>query len=154
MVSPVTASVEVSSATTAVNNASTNGEATAPPSKSKRSRKHSGDASKNTRAPYSNPSPKPTTCKSKYKNWKVEPFKSALARAVEEKLKGLDPQLVSGDVIIPGGTIRDHIKSVKAEAEKLGVLSLLYLKDFCRTENTKMITSELDRDYIQELITL
>ena len=40
MVSPFTASVEVASATTAVNNASTNGEATDPPSKSKRSRKH------------------------------------------------------------------------------------------------------------------
>ena len=43
---------------------------------------------------------------------------------------------------------------MKAEAEKLGVLSLLYLKDFCRTDKTKMLTSKLDRDYIQELITL
>ena len=63
MVSLVTVSAAVDSATTAVNAASTNGEAIAPPSKSKRSRKHSGDASKNTRAPYSKPAPKPTTRK-------------------------------------------------------------------------------------------
>ena len=37
---------------TAVNTASTNGEATSPPSKSKQSRKHSGDAPKNTHATY------------------------------------------------------------------------------------------------------
>ena len=46
MVSPVTSSATVVSATTAVNTASTNMEATAPPPKTKRSRKHSGDASK------------------------------------------------------------------------------------------------------------
>ena len=34
------------------------------------------------------------------------------------------------------------------------MLPLLYLKDFFRTEKTKMLTSELDCDYIQELITL
>ena len=105
MVSPVTASAAVASATTSVNTASTNREATAPPSKSKRSRKHSGDASKNTCAPYSKPAPKPTTHKRKYNNLKIEPFKSALARAAEAKLKVLDPQLASGDIIIPGGTI-------------------------------------------------
>ena len=154
MVSPVTASAAVASTTTAVNTASTNGEATASPSKSKRSRKHSGDASKNTCAPYSKPASKPTTRKIKYSNWKVEPFKSALARAVEEKLTGLEPQLSVGDIIIPGGTIRDCIKSIKAEAADMGVSSLLYLKDSCRTEKTKMMTSKLDCDYIQEQITL
>ena len=71
MVSPVTASVAVASATTAVNTPSTNGEATAPPSKSKRSRKHSGDDAKNTHAPYSKLAPKTTTCKSKYNNFKA-----------------------------------------------------------------------------------
>ena len=65
MVCPVTASASVASATTAVNNASTNGDNTAPPSKSKRLQKHSGGASKNARAPYSKPAPKPTTLKSK-----------------------------------------------------------------------------------------
>ena len=35
----------------------------------------------------------------------------------------------------------------------MGGSSLLYLKDFCRTEK-KIMTSELDREYIQELITL
>ena len=149
MVYPVTASTPVASSTTAFNTASTNGGATVPPSKSKRSRKHSGDTSKNTRAPYSKPAPKPTTRKSKYNNWKAEPFKSALACAFEAKLKGLDPQLASGYIILPGGTIQDRIKSVKAEAEKLVVSSLLYLKDLCHTEKTKMLTSGLDRDYIQ-----
>ena len=43
---------------------------------------------------------------------------------------------------------------MKAEADMLGVLSLLYLKDFCRTNKTEMLNSELNRDYIQELITL
>ena len=103
IVSPVTASTAVTSATNAANTASTNGEATAPPSKYKRSRKHSGDASKNTRAPYSKLAPKLTTRKRKYNNWKLEPFKSALDRAVGEQLKGLDPQLASGYIIIPGG---------------------------------------------------
>ena len=120
MVSPVTASAAVISSTTAVNIASTNGEATAPPSKYKRSQKHSGDASKNTRTPYSKPSPKQNIRKSKYNNWTVEHFKSALARAVKAKLKGLAPQLASGDIIIQGGTIRYRIKYARAEAEKLG----------------------------------
>ena len=132
MVSQVTASAVVAFATTAIKTESTNWEATDPTSKSKWTRKHSGDASKNTHATYSKPAPK-----SKYNNWKVEPFKSALARAVEAKLKGLDPQLTSGDIIITGGPIRDRIKSAKAEAEKLGVSSLFYLKDFCRTEEKK-----------------
>ena len=52
MVSPVTASAAVASATTTVNTESKNGEATALPSKSKWSQKHSGDASKKNRAPY------------------------------------------------------------------------------------------------------
>ena len=42
MVSPVTAPAAVASATTTVNTASTDGEATAPPSNSKRPQKHSG----------------------------------------------------------------------------------------------------------------
>ena len=92
MVTPVTPYVAVASTTTTVNTASINGDANAPPSKSKRSRKHSGDASKNTCAPYSNPAPKLTTRKSKYNNSKFEPFKSALARSVKAKLKGLDPK--------------------------------------------------------------
>ena len=66
-------------------------------------------------------------------------------------MKGLDPQLTSGDIIIPGGPIRDRIKSAKAEAEKLGASSLIYLKYLGRTEKTKMLTSELDCNYIQEL---
>ena len=154
MVSPVTASAAVASDPTAVNNTSTNGEATSPPSKSKRSRKHSGDASKNTCVHYSKPAPKPSTRKSKYNNREVGPIKSALDRVAKAKLKGYDPKLSAGDIIITGGTIQDRIKSVKAEADKLGVSSLLCLKNFCCTEKTKMMTSKLDCDYIQELITL
>ena len=70
MVSQVTASAVVAFATTAIKTESTNWEATDPTSKSKWTRKHSGDASKNTHATYSKPAPK-----SKYNNWKVEPFK-------------------------------------------------------------------------------
>ena len=73
MISPVNASTAVASATITINTERTNGEATAPPSKSNRSRKHSGYASKNTRAPYSKPAPKPTTRKSKYKVGKLNP---------------------------------------------------------------------------------
>ena len=34
---------------------------------------------------------RPATC-DKYNNWNLYPFKYALARAVEEKLKGIDTQ--------------------------------------------------------------
>ena len=43
---------------------------------------------------------------------------------------------------------------MKEEAEKLGALSLLCLKYFCHTDKTKMVTSELDCEFIQELVTL
>ena len=49
----------------------------------------------------------------KYTNWKQEPVKSALARDIEEKLKGLDPQLTAGEIIIPYGTLRDHVRYAK-----------------------------------------
>ena len=61
-----------------------------------RSQKHSGDASKNTRAPYSYPAPKQNTRESKYDNWKVEPFKSAPARAVEIKIERPQPTISIG----------------------------------------------------------
>ena len=71
-------------------------------------------------------------------------------RADEAKLKVLDPQLAAGDIIIPDGTLRDHVRYVKDEANKRGVSSIIYLKDFARGE-TKTITTELDRFYIQRL---
>ena len=37
--------------------------------------------------------------------WKVAPFKSALAHAGEEELKGLETQFAEGDIIILGGII-------------------------------------------------
>ena len=70
MVSPVTASAAVTSATTAVNTASTNGEATVPPSKSKRSRKHIVGASKILVLPTQSQHPNQLR-KSKYNNCKV-----------------------------------------------------------------------------------
>ena len=74
-------------------------------------------------------------------------------RADEAKLKGLDPQLAAGEIIIPDGTLRDHVRYAKDEANKRGVSSIIYLKDFARGE-TKTITTELDRFYIHKLITL
>ena len=44
--------------------------------------------------------PPPITAGRKYTNWKQEPVKYALARAVEAKLKGLNNQLASGEIII------------------------------------------------------
>ena len=49
--------------------------------------------------------PLPRTVDRKYTNWKQEPAKSALAHAVEAKLKRLDHQLAAGDIIIPDGTL-------------------------------------------------
>ena len=54
--------------------------------------------------------PLPRTVGRKYTNWKHDPTKSAPARAVEAKLKGLDPQLSVGEIIIPDGTLRDHVR--------------------------------------------
>ena len=49
--------------------------------------------------------PPPRTSGRNYTNWKQEPVKYALARDVEAKLKGLDPQLSAGEIIIPDGTL-------------------------------------------------
>ena len=49
--------------------------------------------------------PKPRTEDRKYTNWKQKPSKYAAARVVEEKLKGIDPKLAAGDIIIPDGTL-------------------------------------------------
>ena len=56
-----------------------------------------------------------------YTNWKQEPDKSALACSVEAKLKGLDPQLSAGEIIIPDGTLQDHVRYAKNKANKRGV---------------------------------
>ena len=56
----------------------------------------------------------------KYTNWKQEPAKSALDRSVEAKLTGLDPQLAAGEIIIPDGNLRDHVRYAKYEAKKKG----------------------------------
>ena len=90
----------------------------------------------------------------KYQNWNLDPFKSALARAVEVKLKGLDPQTAAGDIAIPAATLCSRVKSAKVVAEKMGKLALLYLDGFKRemgTEKKNMPTSETD---IQQLIAL
>ena len=57
----------------------------------------------------------------KYTNWKQEPNKYALAGDIEAKLKGLDPQLSAGDIIIPDGTLQDHVRYAKNKANKRGV---------------------------------
>ena len=55
----------------------------------------------------------PKTAGRKYTNWKQEPAKYILACAVEGKLKGLDPQLAAEVIIIPDGTLRDHVRYTK-----------------------------------------
>ena len=97
--------------------------------------------------------PPPRTAGRKYTNWKQETAKYALARSVEEKLKGLDQQLSVGEIIIPDVNLRDHVRYAKDEAKKMGVSSIIYLKYFTRGE-TKTLTTELDLVYIQQLITL
>ena len=74
--------------------------------------------------------------------------------SVEAKVRGLDPQLAAGETIIPCGTLRDHVKYATEEAKKKGVSAIVYLSDFERSKETKMLTTVLERLYIQELITL
>ena len=97
--------------------------------------------------------PPPITAGRKYTNCNQDPAKYALALAVEEKLKVIDPPLSAGEIIIPDGTLRDHVRYSMEEAKKRGVSYIIYLKDFARGE-TKTPTTELDRVYIQQLITL
>ena len=93
----------------------------------------------------------------KYHNWNLDPFKSALACAVEVNLKGIDPQTAEGDIVITAATLHSRVKSSKAVAEKMGKLALLYLDNFKRemgTEKKNTLTSETYRDYIQQFIAL
>ena len=91
-----------------------------------------------------------------YKNWSIEPMKSALDRAAHASLKGLDPQEAAGEIIIPGGTLRRRIKQIKAAAAEMRGSEYLYLNDFerGRRNDTQSLTSVVDREYIQHLIVL
>ena len=62
--------------------------------------------------------PPPRTSGRMYTNWKQEPAKYALARAVEAKLKVLEPQLVEGGVIIPDVTLRYNVRYAKDKAKE------------------------------------
>lgn len=53
-----------------------------------------------------------------YKNWSTEPYASAMSRAIEASLKGLDPQEAAGEIVIPMATLRKRVKDAKAEAKK------------------------------------
>ena len=77
-----------------------------------------------------------------------------LARAVKAKLKGLDPRLAVGKIVIPGGLFGIVLSLQRQKQRSKGVSTLLYLKDFGRTMEKKLLTSDLDRNYIQELLTL
>jgi hypothetical protein len=71
---------------------------------------------------------KPTTSRGKYKNWKLEPYKSALDRAAEASLNGDDPQLAAGDhIIIPGATLRKRVKEINAALTEMMGTEYLYL---------------------------
>ena len=131
------------------------------PSKSKRGRprKHSSAASKSARAPYDKQKEKESKepiKKGKYTNWSQEPYASALAKAVDAKLRNLDPHEAAGDITIPGGTLRRAVKEAKEAAAKKGGEGVLYLDEFQREKrgDSKMLTTEEDRRYIQQLITM
>ena len=72
-----------------------------------------------TKPPPTTISP-PRTIDSNYINWKQDPVRSALARDVEEKLKGLDTQLAEVDIIIPDKTLRDNVMYIKYKVKKSG----------------------------------
>ena len=80
----------------------------------------------------------------------------AMARAVEARLKGLDPQTAAGTTIIPEATLRRKVKEAKEAAEKAGKEGMVYLNEFKRDNDEKnnMLTTEQDRAYLQQLITM
>ena len=84
--------------------------------------------------------PPPRTAGRKYTNWKQEPAKSALARAVEAKLKGLDPQLAAGGIIIPDRNLQDHVRYAGDKANKRGLSSIICLKDFTRGKKSSPLS--------------
>mmetsp|Transcript_8725 Transcript_8725/g.18452 ORF Transcript_8725/g.18452 Transcript_8725/m.18452 type:complete len:656 (+) Transcript_8725:167-2134(+) len=97
------------------------------------------------------PSPTPVP-RGKYRNWNIEPYKSALSCAVLAELKGYDGQTAAGDITIPRGTLQGRIKQVKAAAAKLGLDPSSYLDDFNKVEKKKTLTTEADRNYIKDLV--
>lgn len=100
------------------------------------------------------PSKFSTASRGPYINWKIEPFKSALDRATEASLKDLDPQEAAGDIIIPSATLQRRVQEMTTTASEMGGLDCLYLHDFSCHSNgsTRSLISELDRNYIQQLI--
>ena len=60
----------------------------------------------------------------KYTNWKQEPAKSALDRAVEAKLKELDSESAAGEIIILDGNLQDYVRYSKEKTKKMGVHQL------------------------------
>ena len=89
-------------------------------------------AAASTAAIKKSPKTKPPTITAgrKYTNWKQDPAKSALECDVEEKLKGLDTQLASGEIIITDGSLQDHARYAKGEANNMWVSLIIYLKYF------------------------
>ena len=108
-------------------------------SKSKRARGYS-KATSLAAQPYTT-----TATWGKYRNWNVEPFKSALAGAVEAELKGLNGQTVAGEITIPGGTLRRRVKEVNAAAVQKGKQSVLYLCDFKHTKEGEKSKMPMDK---------
>ena len=88
----------------------------------------SSSTSETKKTPATNPPPKkippPRTSGRKYANWKQDTVKSVLVRSVEAKLKVLDTQLSAGGVIIPDGTLQDHVRYAKEKSKKRGLSSI------------------------------
>ena len=81
----------------------------------------------------------------KYRDWNVQRFRSALARAVDAELKVLNGQTMAGEITIPGGTLHRRINKTKAGGAQKGEESVLYLDNFKRAkegEKGKMLTDK------------
>jgi hypothetical protein len=142
-----------------------------PSSRPSKARQHSKVASSASRSLYAKDTKDTSPVKRKqrsrgiYKNWTKEPYASALSRAVNAHLKGLDPQLAAGEVIIPPSTLRDAVR--KHENEKAALVLVdgnehyAYLAKFDRDtinreeENkTYGLTTEGDRSFLQSIVAL
>ena len=123
--------------------------------------------SSSSRTPYKkDASLSPTKKKNRgiYRDWTKEPYKLALAKAVQAATKGLDPQEVAGYIYIPLTTLHRAMAKIAQHKEELMEErgeDFVYLSKFERkhvhvTNEQASLTLEDDRDreFLQKLITL
>ena len=137
-----------------------------PPSKVTKTRPHSSAVLSSSRNPYKkDASSSPTKKRNRgiYRDWtKEEPYKSALAKAIQVATKGLDPQEAAGYIYTPPMTLLRAMAKIAQHEEELmeehGV-DFAYLSKFERkhvhvTNKQASLTSEDDCEFLQKLITL